>query len=223
MKLAIWGSTQTGKASLTFNIKRYYNLEKIRYKGEVEFEKPKTDSYVIKVLYDYRITDEILNNYFLRRMEDDCKHLFMYRQNLLSQYLAWQHNEAIDLGYNPDILDHHHCKMFIDAIKEHTSRIYNRIKHLNLIAYSYEEIFHSNKTFDIFNELDVGITREDIPHLIGPIKWEVQKKFKHTQARFTVDKGIEHFNYKKNYDLLKDIFCDEFMYIDNNTKTLTIK
>lgn len=223
MKLAIWGSTQTGKASLTFNFQNYYNLEKIRYKGEVEFEKPKTDSYVIKILYDNRLSDDLISNYLLDLIDDDCQHLFMYRQNLLSQYLSWHHNEAIDLGFNPDILDVNKCRDFIKYTRENTSRIYNEVKHLNLLAYSYEEIFHSDKVYDIFNELNVGIKKEDVKHLVGPIKWEVEDKFKKTQAKFTVDKGIEHFNYKENYDLIKDMFCDEFMYIDNDTKTLTIK
>jgi len=218
MKLAIWGSTQTGKASLVFNFLNYYNLEKVRYKGEFEFEPPKTDSYVIKVLYDYRITNKILNEYLLDRIEEDCVHLFMYRQNLLSQYLALHHNEAIDNGTDPDVLDVHDCKAFIESQKNNTARIYDTIKDLNVVAGSYEEIFHSDKVFDIFNKLNVDIKEEDVPHLIGPIKWEVQGKNKHTQARFTVNKGIEHFTYKENYSIIKNMFCEEYMYIDNDTR-----
>lgn len=220
MKLAIWGSTQTGKASLVFNFLNYYNLEKIRYKGGIEFISPNNDNYVIKILYDDRISDV---NSLLKMIDNDCTHLFLYRENLLSQYLSWHHNEAIDLGFNPDILDINECKNFIKYTKENTARIYNKVKHLNLFAHSYEEIFHSNKVYDIFNKLNIGIKKEDVKHLIGPIRWEVQNKFKKTQAKFTVDKGVEHFNYKKNYELIKDMFCDEFMYINNNTKMLTIK
>lgn len=223
MKLAIWGSTQTGKASLTFNFENYYNLEKIRYKGEIDFQKPKTSSYVIKVLYDNRLSNDLISNYLLDLIDDDCTHLFMYRENLLSQYLSWHHNEAIDLNFNPDILDVNKCRDFIEYTKENTSRIYNKIKHLNVLAGSYEEIFHSDKVYDIFNKLNVGIKREDVKHLIGPLKWEVENKFKKTQARFTVNKGIGHFNYKENFELIEDIFYDEFIHIDNNTKILTTK
>ena len=218
MKLAIWGSTQTGKASLTFNFENYYNLEKIRYKGEVKFEKPKTNSYVIKILYDNRLSDDLISNYLLNSIDEDCKHIFLYRQNLLSQYLSWQHNEAIDLNFNPDILDINECKNFIEYTKTNTSRIYYKIKHLNLFAYSYEEVFHSDKVYNMFEQLNIGIKKEDIPYLIKPIKHVVENKRKAEQSIFTVNKGIEHFTYKENYDIIRDMFCEEFMYIDNDTK-----
>lgn len=217
MKLAIWGSTQTGKASLSFNFENYYNLEKIRYKGGVEFTSPNNDNYVIKILYDDRISDV---DSLLKMIDDDCTHLFLYRQNLLSQYLSWQHNETLDKKLNSDILDINECKNFINYTKGNTSKIYNEIKHLNLVACSYEELFHSDKVYEIFDKLNIGIKTEDIPHLINPIKCEVTNHVKKEQSIFTVDKGIEHFSYKENYDVIKDIFCEEFMYIDNNDKTV---
>lgn len=217
MKLAIWGSTQTGKASLSFNFQNYYNLEKSRYKGDVKFIPPSKEDYVIKILYDDRITDV---NYLLNNIEEDCKHIFLYRQNLLSQYLSWHHNEAIDLNFNPDILDIKKCRDFIEYTKENTSKIYNSIKNKlkYLKAISYEEMFHSNTSFKKMKDLGLEIKEEDMPHLINPVKWEVEDKFKKTQAKFTVNKGIEHFTYKENYDIIRDMFCEEFMYIDNDIK-----
>jgi len=215
MKLAIWGSTQTGKASLSFNFQNYYNLQKLRYKGDTEFVRPKTNSYVIKILYDGRITDI---NYLLDKIDTDCTHLFLYRQNLLSQYLSWQHNETLDKKLNPDILDINECKNFINYTKENTSKIYNNIKHLNLTVCSYEELFHSDKAYEIFDKLNIGIKKEDVPYLINPIKCEVTNHIKKEQSIFTVNKGIEHFTYKENYDIIQDMFCEEFMYIDSDTK-----
>jgi hypothetical protein len=223
MKLAIWGSTNTGRSSLAYNLRIKYNLEKISYKGTFGFEQPKTDSYVLKILCDTRLTDDEIENYFLKRIDKDCKHLFIYRQNLLSQYLSFRHNEDVDAGKDKEIIntiDINECRHSIESMKENTKRIYNKvIENVDfVVTASYEEIFFSEKAFSIFDKFDYGIKKEDIHDLVTKLKWEQQGKSKHEQARFTMDKGIKHFSFKKNYDIIEDMFCEEFMYIDNDTK-----
>jgi len=104
-------------------------------------------------------------------------------------------------------------------MKKDTKRIFNKITQtLDVIVASYEEIFFSEKAFDYFDKLNIGIKKEDVSYITQNIKWEQQGKDTHIGARFTMNKSIEHFTYKKNYDIIRDMFCEEFMYIDNDTK-----
>jgi len=223
MKLTIWGSTNTGRSSLAYNIKTLYNLDKTAYKKSIDgFKETEKDSYVSKILCDSNLTNDDIDNNIFTKLDKDCKHFFIYRQNLLSQYLSARHNENVDSYKSQEIIDTidiKDCRDFIDLMKKDTKRIFNKITQtLDVIVASYEEIFFSEKAFDYFDKLNIGIKKEDVSYITQNIKWEQQGKDTHIGARFTMNKSIEHFTYKKNYDIIRDMFCEEFMYIDNDTK-----
>jgi len=217
-KLVIWGASQVGKTSLIYNLRKHLNLEKARFKGGISFKPPISDSYIIKVLQDYRLTDDILYD-FISKLDKDAKHLFIYRKNLLSQYLAWHHCEAYDLKLDSDTLNIVDCKDFITTMKFHTSRIYNILKlsqDIQIHPVSYEELFSDNG-IDILNKnLNLDLKREDKKIILDPIRLStnlpafLKMPEAHERARGI---GIEQYAYKKNFNELKDFFEDDYLLL----------
>lgn len=219
MKLVIWGATETGKSALAVNIQNYFSIPyKINYKGGMPLD-IKDSSFIIKALVDNRMYGTYEKNffYFLDKLSSDTKHLFIYRKNLLSQFLAWHHIDS--LHYNSRVhnnmlkveeLDLNMCKDFLKMIKEDTKKTYDLIckntKHY--IVMSYEDLFFNIDSRKIFNKfLNVDIPKIRWEEIIGPQTISSIEKTK--DMRFVLDNNIEKYSYKQNFNILKDMFIDE--------------
>ena len=210
-KLVIWGGSQVGKSSLIYNLRQHLNLEKARFKGGISFKPPTSDSYIIKVLQDNRITDNILYD-FISKLDKDAKHLFIYRKNLLSQYLAHHHCESYDLKLDPDTLNISACKDFITSMKFNTSRVYNILKlnqDIQIHPVSYEELFSDNG-IDILNKyLGLELKQEDKKIILDAVKPGSRIELE----GHSLGMGIEQYAYKKNFNELKDFFEDDYLLL----------
>jgi hypothetical protein len=217
-KLVIWGASQVGKTSLIYNLRKHLNLEKARFKGGISFKPPTSDSYIIKVLQDNRITDDILYD-FISKLDKDAKHLFIYRKNLLSQYLAHHHCESYDLKLDPDTLNIVECKDFITSMKFNTSRIYNILKlnqDIQIHPVSYEELFSDNGIDILNNNLGLSLKQEDKKIILEPIKLaenNIREPNGNLPNELAKSMGIEQYDYKKNFNELKDFFEDDYLLL----------
>lgn len=208
MKLVIWGTPETGKTSLTHNFQKHFHIPlRESYKGGDKL-KLNSNNYIVKALIDDRINED---TFFL--FDDDVKHILIYRKNLLSQFLAWHHIDA--LFYNQEYhnnklkveeLDVTLCKNFLDMVKRTTAKTYSILKDRHLYCVSYEDLFFNKKSIiELGNFLELNLNENDWETLIEP-----QKIMKNPDdVKLASYNDIERFNYKQNFNILKDMFVDE--------------
>jgi len=211
LKLIIWGTTEVGKTSFSWHLKELFTIEKKNsYKVDSRLKNDK-DSFLMKGLIDSRLVEKSLIN-SLKNLDNDVKHLLIYRQNLFPHFLSWQHIESKYNGFGEvDVLNIQDCKNFIKQTQIFLSSTHKHLKEnvKNLCVIPYEELFFDpNCLYKINNFLNVNITEK---------QWEIiqeEPKFRKDDERtydmkFVRDIDIEKYNYKKNFKILKDIFCDE--------------
>ena len=216
MKLVIWGTTETGKSSLVYNIKNHFNLPKYTFKDNQSFV-IEDNEYIVKSLIDDRVTEEGIINFL--NDNKGTKHLLIYRKHLLSQFLGWYHIESMynnddhDYTFNIDEISILHCKNFIENTKKNTNRIYNILKQNADFLYtiSYEELFLEDNSVYKLNNLGFNFTDKHQDSIINNIK-DIQSVG--IKGMEFVKEGIEQYSHKKGFDVVKELFDDERLMLE---------
>jgi len=228
MKLVIWGPTEVGKSSLTSHLSDLLSIPKIKsYNAEhklsfVDFQPTSSnvslDSYILKGLVDAQIDENNLSN-LLSTFDNDVKHLLVYRKNLLAHFLSWHHieakynNEQYNYKFKVDELNVLECKNFIDEIKKSLEITHKTLKGnvQFLCAITYEQLFFEEDSVDIINNFfNTNISKEEWNRIQKTPKNKIHRKLDMTpDMKFVLDNDIEKYNYKENFDILKDMFIDE--------------
>ena len=145
--------------------------------------------------------------------ENSYKHIFLYRESLFDQALGWYHEDygtqyeeelpQVEMGYT------------INNFRDDLFYTYNYIKDkVNLNTISYETLYirrEKDKIRKLLKSLGFSnISENNINKLIfGRYKHIKQgPKFKIDEEKGPILESIKH-SYKKNFDILNDIYCDE--------------
>jgi len=167
---------------------------------------------IIRLHHAFFSYDE-LDKICIEANKNNYQHVFLYRESLLDQALGWYH-EDYGTQYENE-LPLNEMQYTIDNFKKDLFYTYNYIKDkVNLNTISYETLYIRREKDKIRKLLEclgfLNISENDINKLIfGRYKHIKQgPKFKIDEEKGPISESIKH-SYKKNFDILYDIYCDE--------------
>lgn len=159
--------------------------------------------------FDYEELDKIIETSF----KYNYQHVFLYRESLFDQALGWFH-EDYGIQYENE-LPLNDMMYAMDNFKKDLFYTYNYIKDkVNLNIISYETLYIRREKDKIISLLDTlgfkNTSDQDIHKFIfNRYKhFEQGPKFKIDEEKGPISESIKH-SYKKNFDILYDIYCDE--------------
>lgn len=234
MKVIVWGSTETGRSSISENIKNHLSLTKLpTYKnGKQQWDKKTPvvledyDSFIMKALINGNLSKNGIIQ-FLEKTDKDTKHLLLYRQNLLCQFLCWYYTETKEFNhlhnFSEDEIDVNKCKGFINVIRNSTRILYDYLKDSNVYAISYEELFFNKDSVLKLNNLGFNFKAEHQNKIVDTIVENGDTGRTSQELKtFVSTKTIEPFSFYKNFEEVKETYSNQFIYIDNEQKQFYI-
>jgi len=183
----------------------------LQHMNTKDYDKIFEKNMVIRIPHGPYLSEYQLSEILKSASKYNYGHLLLYRESPFTQAIAWYH-EDFGKKYEQE-LPVAEVTEKIKTIQRDLFYTYNYIKDkIKLNVLSYESFFirrEKQKVKDALNSVGFDVSLEKVEQFIfGRFKHLVDgDKFKIDEVEGPICETIKH-SYKKNFDLLNDMFCE---------------